>query len=41
VEQDYLPEGLRGRVYYEPTDRGFEATLRQRLQNWWKRHQGR
>lgn len=41
VEQDYLPEGLRGRVYYEPTDRGLEATLRQRLQNWWKRHQGR
>jgi putative ATPase len=41
VEQDYLPEGLRGRVYYEPTDRGFEATLRQRLQNWWKRHRGR
>jgi putative ATPase len=41
VEQDYLPEGLRGRVYYEPTDRGLEATLRQRLQNWWKRHRGR
>jgi putative ATPase len=41
VEQDYLPEGLWGRVYYEPTDRGFEATLRQRLQNWWKRHRGR
>ncbi len=41
VEQDYLPEGLRGRVYYEPTDRGLEATLRQRLQNWWKRRRGR
>lgn len=41
VEQDYLPEGLRGRVYYEPTDRGLEATLRQRLQNWWRRRRGR
>jgi len=41
VEQDYLPEGLRGRVYYEPTDRGLEATLRQRLHNWWRRRRGR
>jgi len=37
VEQDYLPEGLRGRVYYEPTDQGLEGELRRRLQTWWKR----
>ena len=27
-----LPEGLRGRRYYEPTDRGAEAQLRARLE---------
>jgi len=27
VDQEHLPEALRGRVYYEPTDRGFEAKL--------------
>ncbi len=37
VEQDYLPEGLRGRVYYEPTDRGLEAEVRRRLEAWWVR----
>jgi putative ATPase len=26
-----LPESLRGRTYYQPTDQGFEARLRQRL----------
>jgi putative ATPase len=31
VAQDYLPEGRR---YYEPTDRGYEAVLRQRLAEW-------
>jgi putative ATPase len=29
VEQNYLPEARR---YYEPTDRGFEAELRKRLE---------
>jgi putative ATPase len=37
VEQDYLPEGLRGRVYYEPTERGLEAEIRRRLCGWWPR----
>ncbi|MDR5709154.1 MAG: replication-associated recombination protein A [Armatimonadota bacterium] len=36
VEQDYLPENLRGRVYYEPTDRGREAEIRERLERLWK-----
>jgi putative ATPase len=31
VEQEYLPEERR---YYEPTDRGYEAVLRQRLTEW-------
>jgi putative ATPase len=35
VEQDYLPENLRGRVYYEPTDQGREAEIRERLRRLW------
>ena len=27
-----LPESLAGRVYYQPTDQGFEARIRQRLE---------
>jgi putative ATPase len=34
VDQDDLPEGLRGRQYYQPTDRGLEAELRRRLAEW-------
>ena len=30
-DQPLLPEGLRDRRYYEPTDRGFEAKLTERL----------
>jgi putative ATPase len=30
-EQSLLPEGMEDRRYYEPTERGFEATLRERL----------
>ena len=34
--QEYLPEALRGAKWYEPTDRGFEKTVKQRLE-WWDR----
>jgi putative ATPase len=37
VEQEYLPESLRGRVYYWPTDRGLEAEIRKRLDAWRRR----
>jgi putative ATPase len=30
VAQQNLPENLRGRIYYEPTDRGFERELAKR-----------
>jgi putative ATPase len=33
--QEYLPEALRGARWYEPTDRGFEKTVRERLV-WWE-----
>jgi putative ATPase len=29
--QEYLPESLRGTVYYEPKERGYEAQIRRRL----------
>jgi putative ATPase len=31
VEQEHFPPNLQGRRYYEPTNRGFEATIRERL----------
>jgi len=34
VEQEYLPERLRGRVYYRPSDRGLEAEIKKRLAVW-------
>jgi putative ATPase len=37
AEQEYLPESLRGRVYYRPTDRGLEAEIRKRLAAWRRR----
>ena len=37
--QHYLPEVLRGAKWYEPTDRGFEKTVAERLE-WWRRARG-
>jgi putative ATPase len=34
VEQTYLPENLRGHVYYEPVDDGYERLIRERLARW-------
>ena len=36
-DQPLLPEGLEGERFYEPTDRGFEAELRRRLEQLRKR----
>ena len=33
--QEYLPPGLAGRRYYEPSDQGSEAAIAQRLRRWW------
>ncbi|RLB03828.1 MAG: replication-associated recombination protein A, partial [Deltaproteobacteria bacterium] len=40
VEEDYLPESLKGRRYYRPTDRGYEQQIRERLKRWWKGKKG-
>ena len=34
VPQEYLPEKLQGQVLYEPTDAGFEKTIRERVNVW-------
>ena len=34
VDQEHLPEALRGRTYYHPTDRGLEAEIARRLARW-------
>ena len=31
VEQEHMPEKLKGTRFYHPTDRGFEKTLKERL----------
>lgn len=36
VDQSYLPEGLDTERFYFPTDRGYEKTVRQRLEAWLK-----
>jgi putative ATPase len=36
VKQDYLPEQLRGRRYYEPKPWGSEKLIRERL-DWWRK----
>jgi len=34
VPQDYLPDKLMENVYYHPTDRGYEKTIKSRLDRW-------
>lgn len=36
VEQQYLPDALKDRVYYRPTENGAEKRIRERLVAWWK-----
>ena len=37
VEEEYLPENLRGKVYYRPSGLGFEQEIKRRLDYWRKR----
>jgi putative ATPase len=36
VAQEYLPDKLKGQRFYSPTDRGFEKTIKDRLDKWRK-----
>lgn len=35
IPQDYLPDNLSGREYYQPTDRGYEKNIGA-LMDWWR-----
>jgi putative ATPase len=35
--QEYLPEGIKSRRYYEPTEQGYEKKIKARLEEWHKR----
>jgi putative ATPase len=37
VEEEYLPENLKGKIYYHPSDQGFEKEIKKRLEYWRKR----
>jgi putative ATPase len=37
----YLPDGLAGRAYYEPKDRGAEDGIKKRLDRWWREREKR
>jgi putative ATPase len=36
IEEEYLPENLRGKLYYHPSDQGFEKEIKRRLEYWRK-----
>ncbi len=34
VDQEHLPDKLKGTIYYTPTNRGHEAVVKDRLEKW-------
>ncbi len=34
VDQEHLPEELKGRKYYSPSDSGYEKTIKERIKGW-------
>lgn len=40
IEDNYLPEGLGGKIYYSPGDNRREDEIRERLKSLWKKHYG-
>jgi putative ATPase len=38
VRQQYAPDNIKDRIYYEPTEAGAEAAIRRRLRTWWAGH---
>jgi len=41
VEEEYLPENLKGKIYYHPTEQGFEKEIKKRLDTWRKKKAGK
>ncbi|NIM98873.1 MAG: replication-associated recombination protein A, partial [candidate division Zixibacteria bacterium] len=40
VDETYLPENLKNRTYYHPSDFGFEKEIKKRLE-WWSKKKGK
>ncbi len=40
VAQDYLPENLKGKRYYNPTGSGFEKEIKRRMEHWRRLRKG-
>ncbi|MDI6765440.1 MAG: replication-associated recombination protein A [Bacteroidota bacterium] len=36
IEQQYLPEKLKDKIYYKPSDQGAEQIIHERLNKWWR-----
>lgn len=37
VEQQYLPDNLKDKLYYRPTENGKEKSIKERLELWWRK----
>jgi putative ATPase len=40
VDQQYLPDNLKSRTYYHPSNEGQEKTIAERLRAWWRGKKG-
>jgi putative ATPase len=36
VPQEYLPEEMKGKIFYQPGEMGFEKKVKERLEYWEK-----
>ena len=41
VDQQHLPEELKGRRYYSPSDSGREKTIKERIKGWEETKKGK
>lgn len=41
IEEEYLPENLKGRIYYHPTELGLEREIKKRLEYWRTKKNGK
>ncbi|MDW7681956.1 MAG: replication-associated recombination protein A, partial [bacterium] len=37
IEESYLPENMAQKIYYYPTDQGYEKTIKERLERLWRK----
>ncbi len=41
IEEEYLPENIKGKTYYHPTEQGFEREIKKRLEVWRRKKMGK